>query len=306
MRIVLLAFLLPLVYSRLEAAIILPHGGEAFDPTILPPNTPARSAAEAIAEGARSAGQWLHHHIDPDVVFLSSPHGISLSKDFGIYLGNTASGSCNVGTDYNVTGHRVRARISLASHLSNELIDSLQDCNVSAVKMDHLPLGWGEIIPLSMIPAQYPTIILSHPLRRMEHAAEMVEELVQLGASIFEWMESRPERIAVVVSGDLSHAHQAAGPYGYSNTSEPMDHALGEWAKDPCNNSQWLLETARRLQSRALSCGFTGFCMLHGMLCGGSQYWDSHLLVNRNATYFGMMAAHFERLEASQSAASSL
>ena len=45
--------------ARLEAAVILPHGDFALDPTLLPPGTAARKAAEAIAKGAASVGMWF-------------------------------------------------------------------------------------------------------------------------------------------------------------------------------------------------------------------------------------------------------
>ena len=84
-------------------------------------------------------------------------------------------------------------------------------------------------------------------------------------------MERRPERIAVVVSGNMSHTHEAEGPYGYSNASAPFDKAVGKWAlsevlcgKDARNE---LLQLVTLLQDDAMSCGFTGFIMLHGMLC---------------------------------------
>ena len=130
----------------------------------------------------------------------------------------------------------------------------------------------------------------------------MVPELTKVGAAIRNWMEQMLLRIGVLISGDMSHTHQASGPYGYSNTSAPFDAAVGHWAANPCHHAASLLQEATSLQDHAMSCGFTGMVLLHGMLCGDSSddhppTWDplvhDHVVVNRNATYYGMMAATF-------------
>lgn len=127
-------------------------------------------------------------------------------------------------------------------------------------------------------------MILSMPHRRYDHAAEMVPELLKLGERVGQWIllknattlpaanthryhpPPQQESFSLVISGDLSHTHQASGPYGYSNTSEAMDRALGAWASDPCRFQDSLLETARQLQPEALSCGFTGYVFWQGIL----------------------------------------
>jgi hypothetical protein len=122
----------------------------------------------------------------------------------------------------------------------------------------------------------------------------------------------------VVISGDMSHTHRPDGPYGYSEMSAAFDAAVGRWAADPCHQAHSLLEEARSLQPEALSCGFTGMVLLHGMLCSGDgdddddsmndpnnnqgtgfdppAVWDAHVWANRNVTYYGMMVASYEHI----------
>jgi MEMO1 family protein len=141
-------------------------------------------------------------------------------------------------------------------------------------------------------------VFWTYPLRRFNDSVSMIPELLDIGHRLGNWLDSLLEDVAIVISGDLSHRHRADGPYGYSNTSKPMDEALGKWASDPCKNANDLLETAAGLQNEALSCGFTGFVLLHGILCPSwfhHDRWTSKVLVNQNATYFGMMVAQFER-----------
>lgn len=337
----LLFFSLGSVAAKLQAAVILPHGDFALDPT-LADNTAERDAADAVAKAAAQVGDWLGHHIDPDLIFLSTPHGITLSNDFGFYLGSTASGGADIGKDlHNAThpSYRVNLpQILLEPRLATELVSKLisENYNVSGIRVSaddsfDVPLQWAEVIPLLLIPQRNKEavqssktiqrrrhllpasttsrrhMILSHPSKRYDHAPDMVDELLQLGHKLGQWMEARPEQIAVVISGDMSHTHRANGPYGYSNASAAFDDAVGIWAADPCRQSAALLEQARSLQSRALSCGFTGMVLLHGMLCSGdidivdennvtAQQWDSHVWANRNVTYYGMMVASYERV----------
>jgi aromatic ring-opening dioxygenase LigB subunit len=340
------------ILARLQAAVILPHGDFAVDPSLVPANTREREAADAVAQAAAETGHWLSRHVDPDLIFLSTPHGIALSNDFGIYLGSTASGSADIGKDLHNASHaqyRVHLpTIALDPRLSEQLVDELiaLQQNVSAIQVSaddsvEIPLQWAEVIPLMLIPPRQKQsrsplwlssplrqrrldavststqprrhLILSQPLRRYTHATDMVSELVALGRDFRTWIDARPERVAVVISGDMSHTHRPDGPYGYSDQSSAFDAAVGRWAADPCHQAASLLEEARFLQPKALSCGFTGMVLLHGMLCGGDDdniddqngngdngfdptAWDAHVWVNRNVTYYGMMVASYERV----------
>jgi aromatic ring-opening dioxygenase LigB subunit len=293
------------VNSRLIAAAVIPHGDFAYDPTLLDQGTPAQGAAEQVARAARRAGTFISN-ADPDIVFLSTPHGIELTHDFGLYLGSHARGYATIGSDLaNSTTYKVHlSQINLAPSLSDGLMLKLSNESVSGVlpfaDSEDMPLRWGEVIPLLMIPntnSMRQHIIWSHPLRRYTQASEMVPELVRLGGLLFEWAEATPLTIAIVISSDLSHTHQADGPYGYSNASESFDHAVGEWAANPCHCASSLLKLARSLQDNAKSCGFTGLVLLHGALCRNesSHDFDTTLIANRNVTYYGMMAATFKR-----------
>ena len=43
------------------------------------------------------------------------------------------------------------------------------------------------------------------------------------GSELFEMLDAVSQRIVIIISADLAHTHQASGPYGYSNASEPFD-----------------------------------------------------------------------------------
>lgn len=320
----------PLAESKLVAALFSPHGDIALDPTFLEPNSKAREAGDEIAKASRAAASWFSTRHELDVIFLSTPHGIQLTHDFGIYLGRQASGSINITGDgsnhkqpYTVSLPPIELAGDLSLDLVVELTKNMNNGNpfnvsgiaTSADGAQDVPLEWAEIIPLLLFPNHksrynHRYIIWSYPLRRYTESPEMVPELLAVGNALRAWMEAHPLKIGVLISGDMSHTHQASGPYGYSNASAAFDAAVGTWATNPCQHASALLKTARELQSNALSCGFTGMVLLHGMLCGdleldddnhsgsSSRKWEpldnDRVFVNRNATYYGMMAATFD------------
>lgn len=359
------------VYGEFVGAIILPHGDAAYDPTIYATGKTERNVANEIHIGSLQTAQWFANVLNPDIIFISSPHGIALSNDYSIYLADTASGYADIATELNITvkpPYKVYLpTISLDKNKSNELLDRLNDLkfNVSGVVVPSdgsidMPLHWGEVIPLLLIPPrrhrqdhcrpchrddtklsilsknlrrtimvdnsrdsdannnnrfksccslldnnqdydnERKLIIWTYPLRRYNHSIEMIFELLQIGYEMRQYFDNVNKKMGVIISGDLSHTHQMTGPYGYSNTSQLYDNAIGIWANNPCVNADALLITAAQYQPTALSCGYTGFVLLHGMLCGTNSdhhhdvEYDSRVIVNHNVTYFGMMAAQFQ------------
>lgn len=110
----------------------------------------------------------------------------------------------------------------------------------------------------------------------------MIGELLKLGSNIYNMLESATETVAVIISGDLAHTHLPSGPYGYSNASEPFDQvitllfrflnttyddfvqACGKWASTL--DEKYIVDEAAQYADKALSCGYTGFVMLQGLL----------------------------------------
>jgi aromatic ring-opening dioxygenase LigB subunit len=290
------------INARVVGGLVIPHGDFAFDPSLLPQGSKSRQAAQQVAAAARQAGNWIST-LEPDVIFLSSPHGQELNRDFAVYLNSWASGYADIGSDlHNGTSYRIQyPQRRLAPELAGDLLSTLDGCNVTGIlnfgDSEDSPLRWAEVIPLLMIPATNRSLLLvwSHPLRRYNSSVSMIPELLSIGGHIYNWMEPRPERIAVVISADLSHTHLPDGPYGYSEASAKFDRAVGKWAMDPRRFEESLLKEADFYQPKALSCGFTGLVLLHGILAASGFDFEPHIWANANATYYGMMVATFRR-----------
>eukprot|EP00531_Pseudo-nitzschia_arenysensis_P015854 CAMPEP_0116152080 /NCGR_PEP_ID=MMETSP0329-20121206/20456_1 /TAXON_ID=697910 /ORGANISM="Pseudo-nitzschia arenysensis, Strain B593" /LENGTH=371 /DNA_ID=CAMNT_0003648769 /DNA_START=473 /DNA_END=1588 /DNA_ORIENTATION=- len=330
---------------------LLPHGDFALDPTFFANGTIEREVANEVADGSRRAGRWLvelqQKHMghtnstddEPLIVLMTTPHGIKLDYDYGIYMSSKGSGTATLGGDCTELSDRGSIRgmqessegrhcdrkpynvtldINLApTSLANDLLATLheQQHPVSGVYSYNdeapIPLNWGEIVPLLLLPKESNVLplIWTFPYRRYNHSVQMVPELLGLGADLMEWASERPEKIAILVSGDLSHTHQESGPYGYSKASAPFDEAIGKWAGGDMSDEKWdpcgweaataLLNKATKLQPNAMSCGFTGYVLWHGMMCSAEDVqFESKVFVNRNVTYYGMMGATFEAYSA--------
>lgn len=297
------------VDAVLVGTILLPHGDFAYDPFLFPAKSRERRISQDVALAARQAGQWLVETAKPDIILLSTPHGIKLDRNYGIYASPRGHGHVTIGGDLHnnsTKSYNVSLDIDLAPTVAQELLhDWFPGNNVSGIyaydDSSAMPLNWGEILPLLLLPSHhFNHLIWSHPHWRYDHAPEMVPELLSLGARLAEWAQKDTNklRVAVIISGDLSHTHQADGPYGYSNSSYLFDKAIGHWAASPCHNANSLLQVSKRLQPDAKSCGFTGYVLWHGMMCSPSSIigmkYHSQVLVNRNVTYYGMISAIFE------------
>lgn len=289
--------------ANVVGAFILPHGGLALDPrNFNTTNQTEKYEAYEINNACRRVAQDIQQ-LQPDIVVLSTPHGLADDNNFLIYSNLKAAGyglvdDCLIQPcQYNIS---VELDAGLAALLytgsgSTENLSLLTGFG-PAGNDNEIPIRWGEVIPMlfvsNMSNVRY--VVLSQPTRRYVQSVAMIPELTKLGGTIFRMLDKQQERVVVVISADLAHTHKADGPYGYSNASQPFDDAIGRWANELDATS--LLDTAAGLVDRALSCGYTGIVMLNGMMSQiGLSSWNSAVYANLHPSYYGMMAATFLR-----------
>jgi aromatic ring-opening dioxygenase LigB subunit len=267
-------------------AFILPHGAMILD---------KRKAQENNALELHNAMKQMAKQIkslEPDIIFLTSPHGVSHSNDFGIYLNKAASCSAEWNGDY----HNYTCEIPLDQELSKKLLDYLVDKEtaisgvVTYTPGVNIPLRWGEAVPLWFlkdIPANF--IIMSQPVKRLDEAKELIPETLTLGNDLRLFFENLPQRIVVIISADLAHTHQKDGPYGFDEAASIFDDLIGKWASTL--NDKILLKQVVPKLDKAKVCGFIGFIMLQGMI--EKLDFEPQLIVNQAPSYYGMMVAQF-------------
>ncbi|XP_033634982.1 protein TTE1956-like [Asterias rubens] len=281
-------------------AFVLPHGGIAFNPKHF--NTTNKTALEEawlLHDSARAVGDLISK-LNPDLILLSTPHGIADQDNFLFYLNPKGYGSAD--TDNYAGPYTLSVNLdsvssqSVAKELRNagENISGLSAFGAPGQADDPFPLRWGEVIPLSFVSGleTMKAMIISQPSRRYNQSVQMIPELLHLGASLHQKLLLLRQRVVVIISADLAHTHDKNGPYGFSPSAEPFDQACSQWAATL--DEEALLKTAAGYVNSALSCGYTGMVMLHGLMREASlSSWSSKVYANYHPSYYGMMVASF-------------
>ncbi|MFX1534481.1 MAG: hypothetical protein ACFFDI_09700 [Promethearchaeota archaeon] len=273
----------------LIGAFILPHGSMILDPSKKDVPVQAKELHDAMRDTVR-----VIEKIQPDLIFLSTPHGIALSHDFGIYMNKQGSGNAEWEGEYTNFKVKVEFDQSIAAQLHNFLkknnvaISGITTYSASV----EAPLKWSEVVPLWFLKdlsSKPKYLIMTQPSRRYEQAVSMIPELLELGKLLKTYFDSLEQKIVVIISADLAHTHSAAGPYKYSEIAEPFDNLIERWAATL--NADLLIKNASPLLNQALCCGYTGFVILQGLLEGAD--FQPKVLIRANPTYYGMLIAEY-------------
>mmetsp|Transcript_1246 Transcript_1246/g.1413 ORF Transcript_1246/g.1413 Transcript_1246/m.1413 type:complete len:328 (+) Transcript_1246:1-984(+) len=308
-------------YSVIVGAIVAPHGAVAFDPGYIPwINATHKEWAYALNKALLDVGK-LTVSLEPDIIFLSTPHGVAASKDYTMYNNNDGYGNADqTEGKYTFKGYpNIKQPIDI--EITNKLVESmgLKNFPVSEITAfaegESMPLRWGEVIPLSFMNTKKynpsldhvaRTVIFSQPRRRIKlNGLPMINELLRLGSSLAEELHAMKERVVICISGDLAHTHDKDGPFGFSDEAEPYDEAIMNWlssldsrhligtnADDKEYYDDFAVGSAASYVEKAISCGFTGFVMLQGIINQVGREWTSHIMAGPyHPTYYGMIVA---------------
>ena len=323
--IVLVILLTSQCNTKIIGAAILPHGDFAYDPDLLPHNQRARRLHAAC----QSIAHWIMDDMKPDLILLTTPHGLKLEHSYLIYENEIESGDAMIGADlHDPSFHSLRLHLNITSdnklarklvRLMNEYGNEVEGLS-SFGNQQTLPLKWGEIIPIQYLEdirretaangvdgnevndRDLPSfIILSFP--KIRHRT-FIEDLLYSGSSLWNILDDESitgeRNIMILISADLAHTHydERNMPYGYCECAQKYDDAISEWIELMDRDS--LLQSARLMQLEgAKSCGFGGFVLLQGMFDSSVEVadadWTSILLVSEHPSYYGMAVANFTR-----------
>ncbi|MHA1461994.1 MAG: hypothetical protein ACTSQ0_02890 [Candidatus Heimdallarchaeota archaeon] len=274
-------------------AYILPHGALVLDPTVENLPNEAIELHHAMNEMAKTI-----EDLKPDLIFITTPHSIALSNDFGIYLNKGGSGSAEWDNKYK----KFKVQVEFDQKISNDLLDYLleKETAVHGIAtftpgMD-APFRWGEAVPLwflRKLSTKPKYILMSQPLRRLEETKELIPETLTLGNDLRLFFESLEKRIIVIISADLGHTHQKNGPYGFSEEAEPFDKLMEKWAGTL--DEKYLIRKAVPKLDKALCCGYIGFVLLQGMING--KGFTPEGITRATPSYYGMMVTRYTKNE---------
>ncbi len=271
---------------------ILPHGS-----LTLPASKNDGSKANKIHQSMVNLAKHIES-LHPDIIFLSTPHGIALERSFGIYKNERASGTAEWKDDYKEYTVSLKLRPKMATNLIEYLQEKNNDVQgiTTYSASEPIPLRWGEVVPtwfLKNIKADY--IILTQPSRRVNQALDMIPELEKLGEDIGAYFQEVPEKVFILISADMAHTYQKDGPYGIHPSAQPFDDEVEKWAKTL--EKKYLVEKAGPMLYTALACGYTGFVFVDELMRSLQVKVKPEVLCNEHPTYYGMMVAKFEFID---------
>ena len=207
------------------SCLILPHGAMVFDG--MANNEVSKEATKRIQnmpkelkfdctklyEACLNAVKIIRQS-KPDLVMLNTPHGISLSDSFGVYMNETAKGCA----EWNGEWKEFNVNIKMDSDIAKKLLhhfrnEGIPSEGITAFSATDMPLRWGEVIPLwflqELTSEGTRVVIFTNPSTLVKGAAS-VEERVNVGVSIAKFIRTLPMRVLYVVSGDLAHTHKSS------------------------------------------------------------------------------------------------
>jgi len=190
-----------------------------------------------------------------EIVLVISPHGPNQEN---IFVFNTASEfSLSLGS----FGFLNKKKISGDPALTYQLNQTLKaDFPVQQTTVPNL--DYGSAIPLYLLKEKnngLKSIILYNPLGDGETSFRFGQAL---GALLIE----RPEKIAVIASGELSHRLKKSSPAGYSPKGTKFDNKIIEYLNDPQTAKDKLLSLDHKFVKDAGECGLMAILILMGIL----------------------------------------
>ena len=270
-------------------AFILPHGAMILDPE----KEGIPKQAIALHKEMKKVAKMIDD-LKPDLIFLTTPHSIGLSNDFGIYLNKGGSGCAEWNNDYK----EFVVEVEFDQNIANELLDILSEKETAIhgiatfTSGANAPFRWGEAVPLwflNNIKKKPKYVLLSQPLRRLDQAKELIPETLTLGNDLRLYFEELEKKVVIIISADLGHTHQEDGPYGFNEEAEPFDQLIETWAAT-LDEKILTKKVVPKLDS-ALCCGYIGFVLLQGMI--QNKGFAPKVLIRETPSYYGMLIATY-------------
>lgn len=265
-------------------ACIAPHGGEAVPSLGAPASVRAAATQQAFRQlqaEARAArvGTWV----------VITPHGVRV--DGTMAISDTESARAEIAPE-GPGGQPLRLSAKVNRDLAQALAARSVERGVPASKVGYggtsgpgsiYPMDWGAAVPLHLIATDDGArVVLVVPSRSLTW-----EDMVRFGEAVAEVAEASEERVGLIASSDLAHAHDPAGPYGFDEAANVYDHAVREAVE--AGDLMRLLAIEPHLVAAAKPDGQWQILVLAGALC--KRPMRPLFLSYEVPTYFGMLCA---------------
>jgi MEMO1 family protein len=191
----------------------------------------------------------------PDVIVLLSEHPTSYSDTFSINVSDPYRFDLS---EFGNLGFRQEYRPAIM--LIDRLQRSLRSQGQPITLTTDIQLHHASAVPLALLTKQLPHIklvpITYSDLDAKKHFA--------FGQSLKDVLTSSPERIAVIASGDLSHALATESPAGFHKSGEKFDKKIQELVAQ--KNASSLVKLSSKLVEEAEQTIYRPLLILFGIL----------------------------------------
>ncbi|MGE5425799.1 MAG: hypothetical protein ACM3PZ_01880 [Bacillota bacterium] len=148
-------------------------------------------------------------------------------------------------------------------------------------------LDYGSAVPLQLLSAE-----LKSPLVLPLFTAEKLDlnSHYHLGQEIGAILRQRPEKLAVIAAGDLSHRLKKNSPAGYSPKGARFDNRVMEYLKEESAGRDKLLAMDEKTGLEALEGGLKQLALLFGIMGEG---YEAEILSYQNDFGVGYLCVNF-------------
>lgn len=254
----------------LNKVYLIPHGDEIIDL----PNENSRKMNKEISR--------VTSRDSSDTILIMSPHGLTLSKSFGII--NTQS----IRADLRLKRKRIRKLYHTDRELVKAIITASKESqevsfSTSTGPKSVLPLDFGSVIPLDFFP-QRDIVAIGQP-RIWDR-----DLLQDYGRLLVRIAENSEKRVSIIISADQAHTHASTGPYGFAEESASYEKLVEECVLK--SDLSPLIPLKEDFIMKAKPDSYWNLLVLKGIMeeTGMKSVLDFHYIEE----YFGMLLAHLE------------
>ena len=201
----------------------------------------------------------------PEIVIIVSPHGQLFADAFSLNICPEFETDLREFGDL-VTKNKYKGEINLASDIremgKDEGIPISMNCDG---KLDH-----GAAVPLFFLLPHLPNV----KILPIGYSGLDAKTHVKFGQLIKEAIMKTNKRVAVIASGDLSHALTSEAPAGFSPSGKEFDAKIQELLST--RNTAGMLKLEPKFLEEAAECGFRSFLILMGILRDVSYNYQSY------------------------------
>jgi len=201
----------------------------------------------------------------PDIIIIISPHGVLFPDAFSI---NTTPEYETDLRDFGdlATKLKFKGEMGLASRIHK----ACQNAKCATTMISEKYIDHGAAVPLFYLAQHLPNIdILPIGFSNLDWKTH-----VDFGYTIKDQIMNSNKRVAVIASGDLSHALTTDAPAGFNTAGAEFDKKIQELLST--GNTAGMLQMDPKFVEDAAECGFRSALILMGILKGINYTYKSY------------------------------